>query len=137
MQLTLSEEHGHVPVTVLHLEGDLDAMSYIKVIQKSQEVYENGAHYFVIDLKKVDYISSAGLMALHTIALVFAGEQFKAVTGRPLYRALNPSKDAGARKHVCLFGPKPEVQRVLDTVGLTIVLNVFTDLQEAVNSFSE
>lgn len=135
MQITLSEAQGSVPVTIIHLEGDLDALNYIKVIQKAQEAYDNGARYIIIDLRLVDYISSAGLMALHTTALIFAGEKFQTSTGRPLYRALNPSRDVGAREHIRFLGPKPHVQQVLDTVGLTILLKVYNDLQEAVNSF--
>ena len=35
MQISSSKQEGHVPVTVLHLEGNLDASNYTDVIKKA------------------------------------------------------------------------------------------------------
>jgi anti-anti-sigma regulatory factor len=136
MQISHSKQTGRVPVTVLHLAGDLDASNYTDVIKQAQELYDGGARHLVIDLGKVPYMSSAGLMSLHTISLIFAGQGMQpGGSGRPSFRALDPKKDQAAREHVKLLSPQPAVDQVLDTVGLKQFFAVFTDLDSAVNSF--
>jgi anti-anti-sigma regulatory factor len=136
MLITVSQEQGQVPVTVLRLHGDLDSTSYVEAIQKAQEEYDRGARHLVLDLSKVPYMSSAGLMSLHSMALLYSGHVLgKGVAGRPSYRALNPELDDSVREHVKLVGPQPRVVQVLDTVGLKRFFEVFDDVQVAVNAF--
>ena len=136
MQITSSKQAGKVPVTVLHLEGNLDASNYTDVIGKAQALYDDGARDLVLDLGKVPYMSSAGLMSLHTISLVFAGQSMQPnSSGRPTFRSLDPDRDQAARQHMKLLNPQPAVDQVLDTVGLKQFFEVFTDLESAVKSF--
>ena len=136
MLITFSTEEGRVAVTVLHLEGELDASTYTDVIKKAQESYEGGARDLLIDLGKAPYISSAGLMSLHTVALIFAGQSLNmGGSGRPTFRSLDPKRDQAAREHVKLLNPQPAVAQVLDTVGLNNFFEVFEDLATAVKSF--
>ena len=136
MLITVTQAQAKIPVTVMHLHGDLDASNYTEVIKKVQEIYEGGARDLVLDLSKVPYLSSAGLMALHTSALVFAGQSVKIEgSGRPVFRAIDPQKDSSARQHVKLVNPQPPVDRVLQTVGLKQFFEIFSDLGSALNSF--
>jgi anti-anti-sigma regulatory factor len=136
MNITFSTKEGRVPVTVLHLNGELDASTYTEVIKKAQESYDGGARDLLIDLSKVPYISSAGLMSLHTVALIFAGQSLNPnSSGRPTFRSLDPNRDQVAREHVKLLSPQPAVAQVLDTVGLNSFFEVFEDLEGAVKSF--
>jgi len=136
MLITITQSQARIPVSVMHLHGDLDASNYTEVIKKAQEIYEGGARDLVLDLSKVPYLSSAGLMALHTSALVFAGQSVKIEgSGRPVFRALDPKKDSSARQHVKLVNPQPQVDQVLKTVGLKQFLEIFNDLGSALNSF--
>lgn len=136
MVITSSTKEGRVPVTILHLEGELDASTYTNVIKKAQEIYDGGARDLIIDLGRAPYISSAGLMSLHTVALIFAGQSLNPnSTGRPTFRSLDPNRDQLARQHVKLLNPQPAVSQVLDTVGLNSFFEVFQDLEIAVKSF--
>jgi anti-anti-sigma regulatory factor len=136
MQISVSKQAGRVSVTVLHLAGDLDASNYTEVIKKAQELYDGGARDLLIDLGKVPYMSSAGLMALHTVSLIFSGQAMQAGdSGRPKFRALDLTKDQAAREHVKLLSPQPAVDQVLDTVGLKQFFQVFADLDSAVKAF--
>jgi anti-anti-sigma factor len=132
MLITVSQEQGQVPVSVLHLHGDLDSSNYTEVIRKAQELFDGGARQLVIDLEKVPFMSSAGLMALHTIALLFRGDG--AASGKA-YRSIDPARDREIPKHVKLLNPQQSVDHVLETVGLKPFLQTFTDLASAVNSF--
>jgi anti-anti-sigma regulatory factor len=136
MLITASKEQGKVPVTVLKLHGDLDSSSYVEVIQKAQEEYDAGARHLVLDLTRVPYMSSAGLMALHSVALLYSGHALgKNASGRPSYRALEPELDEAVRERVKLVGPQPRVVQVLDTVGLKRFFEVYDEVQAAVDSF--
>jgi anti-anti-sigma factor len=66
MQINISTQQGRVPITILQLNGDLDASNYTEPIQKAQELFAGGVRDLVIDLSNVPHISSAGLMAIHT-----------------------------------------------------------------------
>jgi ABC-type transporter Mla MlaB component len=136
MLITVSQEQGQTPVSVLHLHGDLDSSNYTDVIKKAQELFKDGARQLVIDLEKVPFMSSAGLMALHTIALLFRGDTppADAPAGKS-YRSIDPERDRDIPKHVKLLYPQEPVDHVLETVGLKQFFQTFTDLTAAVNSF--
>jgi hypothetical protein len=128
MHTTISTHEGRVPVTALHVHGDLDASNYTELINKAQELYGSGARYLLVDLGNVPFLSSAGLIALHTVALIFAGENVTTNgAGRPSFRSLDPGRDQAARQHVKLLNPQPQVDQVLE--------QVFSDTESAIQSF--
>ncbi len=133
MLITVTQEQGRVPVSVLHLHGDLDSSNYTDVIKKAQDLFGNGTRDLVIDLEKVPFMSSAGLMALHTIALLFRGDT--PVEGGKAFRPIDPERDKEIQNHVKLLNPQQPVERVLETVGLKQFFQIFTDLPAAVSSF--
>ncbi len=136
MLITLSKEQGRVPVTVMRVNGDIDASNYTEVIKAAQEAYDNSARDLLIDLSKVPFISSAGLISLHTVALIFAGDSLQATgSSRPSLRSLDPKRDRVVRKHVKLLGPQPQVEQFLEIVGLKQFFQVFDYLENAVQSF--
>lgn len=136
MNITVSTSQGRVPVTVLHLEGQLDGQTYQQLIGKAQELYQTGAHDFILDLGNLTYISSAGLVAMHSIALLSRGEHMpETEQGWAAYRAMGKSREMGQQEHVKLFNPRLEVKSVLEMVGFNQAFAIFTDLNEAVKSF--
>jgi len=136
MQITLSKEVGRVDVTVLHLEGQLDGHTYQGLIEKAREVYKAGSHDFLIDLSDLAYISSAGLVALHTIALLVNGDALPdEETGWASIRSAGHAGGNGPHKHIKLYNPRPEIKSVLDMVGFGNVFETYTDLDKAVKSF--
>jgi anti-anti-sigma regulatory factor len=136
MQISFSKEEGRVPVTVMQLIGNLDASNYTDVIAKAQNVYDEGARDLLIDLSKVPYVSSAGLMSLHSVALIFSGHSMNVKeSGRPGFRSINAENEKTVRLHVKLLNPQPDVEQVLDVVGLKQFLDIHTDLGTALQSF--
>ena len=134
MQISFSK---HGDVTVMQLMGDLDSSNYTDIIVKAQEVYNDGGRNLLLDLGKVPYVSSAGLMAFHTIARIFAGHSIKGgENGRPTFRSINPKEDASARDRLKLLNPQPAVEQVLDVIGLKQFFEIHTDLDAGVRSFS-
>jgi anti-anti-sigma regulatory factor len=136
MNISVSQAQGNVPVTVIKLDGQLDGQSYQELISKAQELHQAGARDFLLDLSDLTYISSAGLVALHSLALLARGEELPDTEGGwSAYRSMGRSSEAGMQKHVKLLNPRAEVVGVLDMVGFGNVFEIFTGREEAVNSF--
>jgi ABC-type transporter Mla MlaB component len=136
MNMSVSQAQGNVPVTVIKLDGQLDGQNYQELIAKSQELYKTGAHDFLLDLSDLTYISSAGLVALHSMALLARGEELPDTEGGwSAYRSMGRSSEAGMQKHVKLLNPRSEVMGVLDMVGFSNVFEIYTDFDEALKSF--
>ena len=136
MNISVSQEQGNVPVAVLKLDGQLDGQNYQELITKAQELYKGGARDFLLDLSELTYISSAGLVALHSVALLSRGEDLPDTeSGWSAYRSMGRSSEAGLQKHVKLLNPHSEVMGVLDMVGFSSLFEIYTDLDEAVKSF--
>jgi len=136
MNISVSQAQGRVPVTILKLDGQLDGQNFQELIAKAQELHSAGARDFLLDLSDVTYISSAGLVALHSVALLTRGEEVPDMEGGwAAYRSMGRSGEAGLQKHVKLLNPRNEIMGVLDMVGFSNVFEIFTDREEAVKSF--
>ena len=137
MNISVSQKQGSVPVTVIGLDGRLDGQNYQELIAKGQELYNAGARDILLDLTNLSYVSSAGMVAFHNIALMLRGESPPSPEqGWSAYRSMGRSGFAGGgQEHFKLFNPQPEVEHILDMVGFNTIFKIFTDLDEAVNSF--
>jgi anti-anti-sigma regulatory factor len=136
MEISVSKMQGNGPVTVLKLDGQLDGQNYEELIRKAQDLVKEGAKDFVLDLSNLTYISSAGLVALHSVALLLRGEEMPDTEhGWSAYRSMGRTSAAGKQEHIKLLNPREEVKSVLEMVGFTTVFDIFTSLDEAVKSF--
>ena len=99
---------------------------------------QEGAHDFLIDLSDVPFMSSAGLVALHSIANMLRGEHATDTqAGWQALKSIDRSKESGLQKHVKLLNPQQYVGETFDKAGFTQFFQIFTDLDKAVNSFQE
>jgi anti-anti-sigma factor len=131
MEISISVEQTREPIAVMRLKGDLDASNFLDVVTKAQEIYQKTARNLIIDLSEVPYISSAGLVAIHKIALLYSGvPQQVEQNSRPDF-----THSSSARKHVKLLSPQPAVNQILDTTGLKLFFKVFDNLESALQSF--
>jgi anti-anti-sigma factor len=136
MNISVSQASGNVPVTVIKLDGQLDGQNFQELISKAQELHATGARDFLLDLSELTYISSAGLVALHSVALMARGEELPEMEGGwAAYRSMGRSGEAGVQKHVKLLNPRSEIMSVLDMVGFSRVFEIYTDREEALKSF--
>jgi anti-anti-sigma regulatory factor len=136
MNIKVSTEQGKVPVTVLELEGQLDGQNYQELIARARELYEAGTRDILLDLGDLTYISSAGLVSLHTIALLLRGETTPdPEQGWAAVKSADRSRQAGVQQHIKLLNPRPEVASVLEMVGFSTFFETFSDREKAVQSF--
>ena len=136
MNISVSQLQGKVPVTVIKMDGELDGQTYQSLIAKAREKYDEGARDFLLDLSDLAYVSSAGLVALHTVALLVRGEALPDTeAGWSSIRSVGRTNISGIQKHVKFFKPRDEIKNVLDMVGFSNAFEIHDDLDQAVNSF--
>jgi anti-anti-sigma factor len=135
MNLSVHQEQGRVPVTVLKIEGKLDGSNYQQVIARAKELYQAGTRCLLLDLSEMPYMSSSGIVALHTIAVMLrTGRVPDAEDGWNALHAVNDEVD-GYRDEIKLCAPQERVNRTLQLSGLDRFLQVFDTLPAAVSSF--
>jgi anti-anti-sigma regulatory factor len=123
-------------VTVIRLEGDLDASSYESLIEAGRVAVNGGARDILIDLRGVPFMGSSGLVALHSIALLLAGEEPPDLDGGwDAHHALQRSVEAGMQQHLRLLGPGASVRRALERTGMTRFIEVHEDEAAAIAAF--
>jgi anti-anti-sigma factor len=137
MEITVSTQQGAVPVTVIQPHGDVDASNYSQLISKVESLYNGGARDILLDLSDVPFMSSAGLVALHTIAYLLRGEKApESQVGWAALKSMDRSREAGIQKHIKLLSPQEYVADTFDKAGFTQFFAVFSDLNKAVASFA-
>jgi anti-anti-sigma factor len=134
MSIEVSTANGRVPVTIMHVSGNLDSYTYTDFQKKADELIKNGASHILVDLTNSPYVSTAGFRALHSM--------FNQL------RALHPDAnltDEEVRKgisagtytspHLKLLNLSPETQKAFEMTGFDMYIETFTDLQKAIASF--
>lgn len=135
MEIIVSQENGKVPVGVIRIKGDLDASSYLDLVNTAQQLYDTGTRYMVLDLTGLAFISSAGLASLHMIVKMFRGEKSDPGQGWAAFKDIDRERGSGLQKNVKLLNPSSDVDKVLDTVGFKQFFEVYADLEKAIQSF--
>jgi anti-anti-sigma regulatory factor len=137
MAISVLQKQGRVPVTVIVLDGRLDGQNYQELINKGRELYDGGVRDILLDLTDLSYVSSAGMVAFHNIALMLRGEAPPSPEGGwNAYRSMGRSStESGTQKHFKLYNPQPEVNHILDMVGFNTIFEIFMDMDKAVGSF--
>jgi len=136
MEITVSKQQGRVGVTVMQPHGDVDASNYAKLIEKARELFSAGAKDFLVDLSDVPFMSSAGLVALHSIAVFLRGERaVDPQSGWAALKSIDRSRESGLQTHLRLFHPQEMVRETLDKAGFTEFFRIYDDLKAAVDSF--
>ena len=114
LHIAVSEEKGNVPVTILHVSGDLDSKTYQELEAKAGDLIGGGANNILLDLSGVKFMGSAGLRAMHAIS--------------------NKLKNTGGGK-LKLLNPSDAVSRVMFTLGFDKYFDIQSDLNAAIKSF--
>jgi anti-anti-sigma factor len=132
MEIHVMQEQGRIPVTVLQLEGKVDSGSAPELEKKVREVIDAGARYLVLDLRKVPYMSSAGLRALQD-AFSKLRSLADSESDKEMYRQI--ADGSFKSPHLKLVNPTKEVMEVLKMSGFDMLVSIEKDLNTAVASF--
>ena len=139
MALTTTTEQveGRVPITVLALDGELDASNYERLIADVRGLYTRGTRAILLDLGGLTFLASSGLVALHSIVSVLHGQP--PTTSIPAgtcstTSATKPSP-ATTQREVQLAAPTPAVERVLQRTGMDRLFVVHPDRATGIANF--
>ena len=133
LQTTVERVEARVPVTVVALDGELDASTYEHLIDDVRGLYQGGARKVVLDLSGLTYMASSGLIALHSIVQVMHGEQPPDLEGGwSAFHALGNAVEGGRQEDVLLAGAQPAVTRVLERTGLDQLFSSYPDRASAI-----
>jgi anti-anti-sigma factor len=134
MDIQVSTAEGRVPITVMHVKGNIDALSYEEFQSKADELIKGGARYLLIDLSNAPFISSAGLRALHHI---FNELRARDTENKRSEEEIRQGISAGTYKspHLKLLKLSRESKTAFDLSGFDMFIATFDDEQTAIASF--
>ncbi len=120
-------------VAVLAMDGELDASNYQALIDTGQSLYGEGVRTLVLDLSDLKYMSSSGLVAVHSLALVYRGEAPPdPEAGWQAFHAVQADADSGVlHESLRLAAPSDDIGTMLDRTGINRFLPVFADRDSA------
>ena len=134
MDIQVHTENGRVPITVLHVHGNIDSSSYQDFESKAEELITNGARYMLVDLSHAAFISSAGFRALnHVFRKLREVHPDANLTDEQMKKGIS----AGTYKspHLKLLKLSPEARTAFEMSGFDMYIDTFTDLNTAIASF--
>jgi anti-anti-sigma factor len=118
MTIDVERVEGSPSVTVVTLDGELDASNYEQVIDIVRTEYTDGARGLVFDLSGLTFMASSGLFALHSAVRIMRGETPPDPEGG--WGALHEmSHDDSQTANVRLAGVQDAIARVLERTGMT------------------
>jgi anti-anti-sigma regulatory factor len=136
MEINNKEALARVPITIMQLQGELDASNYLDVIERSKEIYAAGTRHLLLDLSELSFMSSSGLVALHGAAMTMQGKPLPDPEyGWATFHSIGKDVERGSLKNCKILNPQPSVGRSLEVTGFNRFLEIYTDLDGALASF--
>ena len=132
MEITVTQEQGRVPVTILHVKGDVNTTTADEFQAQAQQAYDDGARDMLIDLSEVSLLSSAGLRALHSIFNMLRSDS-PDESDDTMRKGLTDGTFKSP--HLKLLNPNENVSQVLRMAGFDMFLEVYNDHKKAIASF--
>lgn len=132
MEITVTEEKARVIVTVMHIAGSIDSLTHQEFQARAEELIDKGSRHILVDLAKTEFVSSAGLRALHNI--------FNKL--RSLHQDVNDDElrkkmSAGEYKSpfVKITNPSAQIKEIFGISGFDTYIEAFDDAGKAIASF--
>jgi anti-anti-sigma factor len=134
MALTIDVEGvgGSPSVSVVSLDGELDASNYEQVIDVVRTAYEQGARGLVLDLGGLSFMASSGLFALHSAVRIMRGETPPDPEGGwgALHEVAHDHDTEAA--NVRIAGAQDPIARVLERTGMNRLFGIDASRAEAI-----
>jgi len=134
MEIKISIENSRIPITVMHIIGNIDSTSHEVFTTKALELIHDGARYILVDLSQAPFISSAGLRAMHGIFKRLRAKypdtdlsetEFKKRVGEGAYKS----------PYLKLLNLSKDTQTAFELSGFDMFIETYTDMATAIASF--
>jgi anti-anti-sigma factor len=135
MEITVSQAQGRVSVTILKTKGQIDGSNYEELIDKAKIAIDAGTTDILLDLADTEYMSTAGMVAIQSIARMLRGEAAPDTSGG--WDAIHDiARDSMTKQgHLKLLNPQPKVEKSLETIGFKAYFQIFTDRDAAIKAY--
>ena len=126
-----------VPVTVMALDGELDASNYLRLVEDVRQLYADGTRNLLLDLSDLSFIASSGLVALFSVVKVMNGEEppDPEYGWRAFHEVSRGVEEGEVQTAVQLCGAQPSVTEVLERTGLDRLFRSHPDRETALAAF--
>jgi anti-anti-sigma factor len=119
MEIDTIEEQRQVVITVIQVKGRVNMGNADQLEAAARQAYESGARYFLVDLSENESLTSAGLRAILSI-----------------YKLLHENPQTAAKSsRLKLLCPRSDTLRVLTIAGFDRYLEIYSDRQQALDSY--
>jgi anti-anti-sigma factor len=137
METRVDRVEAGVPVTVMALDGELDASNYLRLVDDVRDLYASGTRNLLLDLSDLTFIASSGLVALYSVVQVMNGEEppdpeYGWGAMREVTRGV---EDGHVQTAVQLCGAQQAVAEVLQRTGLDRLFRIHPDRESAVTAY--
>ncbi len=119
-RISSEQMQAHVPVTVFHVRGWLDAQSEEQLLEAARTAFDGGARYLLIDMSELNTLTSAGMRALQKV-----------------YQIFTPKEDHFKVAHVKLCTAPPQIYNVLGITGFLHNVPMYESMDTALQSFGK
>lgn len=138
MQIKTEAAAGMPALSIIGLAGELDASNFKELIDEAQKLYDQGARRLILDLTGLNFMSSSGLVALHSIARIFRGDAPSDLeAGWSAIHAMSEDILGGKERSVKLVNPQPKISSTLEKTGMDRFFAIYPDIQGAMESFQD
>ena len=134
MEIKVSTQNGRVPITILHVDGNLDSVTCDLFQAKADEAIKGGARYILVDLAHSPYVSSGGLRAIHHIFKELnAIHPDATLSNEDIKKGIYDGTYKSPYLKVVNLSEKSEF--VFKTTGFDMYLESFDDMKKAIAAF--
>ena len=135
MIISIDKTEHEVPITILSVQGNLDGSNYMELVSKAHELYNAGMRNVILDMTGIPFMSSSGIVALHTIALLLRDERLPELENSWAALSNVANENSGLQQHIKLVNLQPRVYKTLEITGMNNFFEFYADLALAVASF--
>ena len=115
LKIGISKEQGDKAITILRLQGSVDANTQGQLEETARQAVDGGAEYLFLDMSAVDYLGSAGMRAIHAIS-----------------NMLSPEESSMRADRIKVLSPSPAASKVFKTLGFDAFIGIHGSVDEAV-----
>ena len=135
MELSYEIVDGSPQVTLLNVSGRVDSLNYSLLIEKARELLVGGSGYLLLNLSACTYLSSAGLFALHNIALI--AHKLEPLDQDDGWGALRnmANEKREFKDRFKIVNVSENIMHTLDIAGLSSLYAIYPAKQDALAAF--
>ena len=134
MEIKVFTENGRVPVTVIHVDGNIDSATHEEFQARAEEAIKGGARHILVDLSHTKFVSSAGLRALNNLFNKLRSfDPDSNLSDEEMKKGIS----AGTYKspHLKLLNLSQDARTAFEMAGFDMFIETHTDMKTAVASF--